>query len=122
MKKLIFLLFTLLLFGCNKVMDKPDDLMNRGHFKNVLAQIYIYKQASSISEIQNLEQDKVSIAVLKKNNLSPTRFKTSLEYYMVQSGEFENILKEIQDSIKTLLPKEEMYEPEELRLNEIEVD
>lgn len=120
MKKIFLLLLTLLTLGCNREIKKPDNLMDRDFFKKVLAEMYVYKQAPAVANMSGLEQDKISMAVLKKNNVTPTQFKASLEYYMVENIELEKILKEIQDSLNLFLPEKEKQE-EELMLNELEV-
>ena len=120
MKKIFLLLFAFLLLGCNREIKKPDNLMNRHFFKKVLGEMYVYKQAPTVANISGIEQDKISMAVLKENNVTPTQFKASLEYYMVENTELEKILKEIRDSLNLLVPQEE--KESELMLNELEAE
>ena len=124
MKKVILFLFTLLVVSCNKEIEKPDNLMRRDVFKSVLAEMYVYKQApTATNNMPYVEQNKISMSILKKHNIPIEQFKSSMEYYMVENTDYENILKEIQDSLRQLLPKGTLQENrDEIMLNDSEIE
>lgn len=106
MKKQILAIFSgLILFGCNHNMEKPDDLINRGTFKSILTQMYLYKQASTVSVARDIDYNVITATILNNHHVSAQEFKNALQYYMVNNGEFEVILKEIQDSIRNQIDR-----------------
>ena len=63
------------------------------------------------------------MSILKKHNIPIEQFKSSMEYYMVENTDYENILKEIQDSLRQLLPKGTLQENrDEIMLNDSEIE
>ncbi|MBV7440205.1 DUF4296 domain-containing protein [Weeksellaceae bacterium TAE3-ERU29] len=125
MKKIILFTFSLLTFlSCNREIERPDNLIKRDVFKSILAEMYVYKQIPASSDMNYKEQDNISISILKKHNIPIDQFKSSMEYYMVENTDYENILKEIQDSLQQLLPEGTQQEREELIMlnEELEID
>ncbi|MGQ1928096.1 DUF4296 domain-containing protein [Ornithobacterium rhinotracheale] len=113
MKKLIFAIFSLMILACNHGIEKPDNLVDRDTFKSILTQMYLYKQAPTVSVARDIDFNVINATILANHHVSAEDFKNSLEYYMVDRGQYEEILKEIQDSIHNQIdrPTEEESVP-----------
>ncbi len=108
MKRFCFLMLVFILAACNREVEKPHDLISRGEMKQIVGEIYVYRQTPQVdpkqSAMQNL--DEVNMAVLQEHNVSLDQFKRSYKYYVLENKGYGEFLHEVKDSLEGLLPKE----------------
>ena len=105
-----FLIFSLILvlFSCNKTKTpKPKDLIPKNTMVNLLMDMHLANRSRNIKTVNGDKKPNYFSLIYKKYKIDSTRFKESHEYYMKELPEYIAIYKKIEDSIFSLLKKEE---------------
>ncbi len=108
MKRFCFLMLVFIMAACNREVEKPHDLISRGEMKQIVGEIYVYRQTPQVDPSQSAMQnlDEVNMAILQEHNVSLDRFKRSYKYYVLNDAGYGEFLHEVKDSLEGLLPKE----------------
>lgn len=110
------LLSILLLSACNRVIEKPKDLIPENEMASIIKDFYLYKNLQSLGKFDYYESYKVNHKLLEKHHVNFDRFKRSYKYYLVEGDRYQAILDKIEKEIKeeynlpdSISPKEIQY-------------
>lgn len=100
MKKIIILLMGLMLLSCNKEVSKPKNLMSKEKFREVVKDVYLYKQLGSIYPNRQVEElVEINNAILYKHGVSVDEFESSFKYYVIDGASYGSFLEDIKKEI-----------------------
>lgn len=113
----LFLFFTLGLTGCfNASISKPDELIPRDKFINLMVDVYMIQSLQSgpmqEKELKKVTQTDLYHSVLKKHSVADTVFVRSLIYYSSYPKDYEKmhvqILDILNESELQFMPQEKL--------------
>lgn len=100
MIKKIILLLSFILFSCNKEVSKPKNLMSKERFKDVVKDIYLYKQLGAIKPNRDVEEMvEINNAIMHKHGVSVDEFESSFKYYVIDGASYGYFLEEVKKEI-----------------------
>jgi len=105
MKKFSYLfILSIFLMACtsNTIMKKPDNLIPKNQMVNLLTDMLIAAGAENIKNVDLERNVNYFPLVFEKYGIDSTRFRESNYYYTSQIDEYEKILKEVDERLKTL--------------------
>lgn len=107
MKNIFLLIFTIFIFSCQKMVDKPKNLLSKEKMSEVIADFAIYDQTYAVKPNANMEL--VSRFVLKKHNITAEQYRESYKYYLSTPEKIDDILENAKEIILDKDPKLEDY-------------
>ncbi len=114
MRKIGFLLFSLLMMACSELIDKPKNLVPKDTMSEVLAEFAMNEQLTVVEQTINL--DNATRYTLQQKKIKGNDFVESYKYYTA-SGEIEKILDHAQDIILNKDPAAKIYIEKKLQEN-----
>ena len=108
MKKFSYLFFlSVFLMACtsNTIIKKPDHLIPKNQMVDLLTDMLIAAGAENIKNVDLERNVNYFPLVFEKYGIDSTRFRESNYYYTSQIDEYEKILKEVDERLKTLKEK-----------------
>lgn len=97
---LSFCTIILLLFSCVSPVEKPEDLLSKSDFVNILTDYYLYKNPSIQTAVNTSNTNELNYYVLSKHRVSGKQFLASYKYYMTKDNDARSILKQVEEKIK----------------------
>lgn len=107
MRKLLVFFIIFLLFSCEKIVDKPKNLIEKQEMAEIIADFAIYDQTYTVKPDANMEL--VSRFVLKKHKIDAKTYRDSYKYYISNPEEMDDIFAEAKEIILDKDPKLEDY-------------
>lgn len=98
MRKVIFFLLLATLFSCEKVVEKPKNLLPKDKMAEVMADFAIYDQSYSVNS--NINMENASRFVLKKYNIKGQDYVDSYKYYVANPDDLDDIIENAKEIIK----------------------
>ncbi len=114
MRKLAFLLFSLLILSCSKLINKPAHLVSQETMSEVLAEFAVNEQLTVVADDINL--DNSTRYTLQQKQIKGNDFVESYKYYTA-TGEIHKILENAQEIILNKDPKVKIYIEKKLKEN-----
>lgn len=108
MKKISYILFlSVFLMACtsNTIIKKPDNLIPKNQMVDLLTDMLIAAGAENIKNVDLERNVNYFPLVFEKYGIDSTRFRESNYYYTSQIDDYEKILKEVDERLKTLKEK-----------------
>lgn len=112
MKKLTFLLLTLLLVSCTGLIEKPKNLVSKDIMAELIADFAVNEQMMSVVENTNL--DNATRYALLQKKIKGKDFNDSFKYYTA-TGDINNILDRAQKIILKKDPAAKEYIEKQLK-------
>ncbi|MDO5656218.1 MAG: DUF4296 domain-containing protein [Flavobacteriaceae bacterium] len=108
MNRLIGLIFVFsMVLACNHELNKPADLIPEKQMKEIIKEIYLYKQVRNYNLANDLPAAaKTNLAILNRHGVSLDQFKSSYQYYVIDHAAYDKFLEEIQLEIQSEIPVE----------------
>jgi hypothetical protein len=100
MRKIIALFTFLFLVSCNEYIDKPKNLLDKSTMSEVMADLAMNDQVTTVFQGKNLESG--NRYILKTHNIKADEFIESYKYYVVK-GKMDQI---VDDAKEILLEKD----------------
>lgn len=100
MRKIIALFTFLFLVSCNEYIDKPKNLLDKNTMSEVMADLAMNDQVTTVFQGKNLESG--TRYILKTHNIKADDFIESYKYYVVK-GKMDQI---VDDAKEILLEKD----------------
>ncbi|MFT5753616.1 MAG: hypothetical protein ACI9FW_000423 [Flavobacterium sp.] len=123
MKKLLFILISVLLLSCNdKPVSKPDNLLSKETMEDIIYELAIL-QAAETYKPQTLSDSNIKIKqyVYKKYNLDSTIYYQNYKYYASDIKVFKKMYRHVNEriliqknKIDTLLKEKKIEVPEDI--------
>jgi hypothetical protein len=123
MKKLLFILISVLLLSCNdKPVSKPDNLLSKETMEDIIYELTIL-QAAETYKPQTLSDSNIKIKqyVYKKYNLDSTTYFQNYKYYASDIKVFKKMYRHVNEriliqknEIDTLLKQKKIEVPEDV--------
>jgi uncharacterized protein YcfL len=123
MKKLLFILISVLLLSCNdKPVSKPDNLLGKETMEDIIYELAIL-QAAETYKPQTLSDSNIKIKqyVYKKYNLDSTIYYQNYKYYASDIKVFKKMYRHVNEriliqknKIDTLLKEKKIEVPEDI--------
>lgn len=110
MKKLLLISCVfLLMFNCNKPIEKPKNLISEDKMAEIFSDLYLYQQSHFINYYQNnaIQINEVDAEILKNHGISVADFKENFNYYVIQPDKYKNILIRVREGFEQQLPEQE---------------
>lgn len=107
MRRLLVFFIIFLLFSCEKIVDKPKNLIEKQEMAEIIADFAIYDQTYTVKPDANMEL--VSRFVLKKHKIDAKTYRESYKYYISNPEEMDDIFAEAKEIILDKDPKLEDY-------------
>ena len=107
MRRLLVFFILFLLFSCEKIVDKPKNLIEKQEMAEIIADFAIYDQTYTVKPDANMEL--VSRFVLKKHKIDAKTYRDSYKYYISNPEEMDDIFAEAKEIILDKDPKLEDY-------------
>lgn len=114
MRKILFLMVSLLIISCTQLIDEPKNLVEKDKMSEIIAEFAINEQLGSIETDLNL--DNATRFTLKKYNIKGKDFTDSYQYYTA-TGDIENVLNNAQTIILNKDPKAKIYLDKKIKEN-----
>jgi uncharacterized protein YcfL len=123
MKKLLFIIISVLLLSCNdKPVSKPDNLLGKETMEDIIYELAIL-QAAETYKPQTLSDSNIKIKqyVYKKYNLDSTIYYQNYKYYASDIKVFKKMYRHVNEriliqknKIDTLLKEKKIEVPEDI--------
>lgn len=107
MRRLLVFFILFSLFSCEKIVDKPQNLIEKHEMAEIIADFAIYDQTYTVKPDANMEL--VSRFVLKKHKIDAKTYRDSYKYYISNPEEMDDIFAEAKEIILDKDPKLEDY-------------
>lgn len=107
MRRLLVFFILFSLFSCEKIVDKPKNLIEKQEMAEIIADFAIYDQTYTVKPDANMEL--VSRFVLKKHKIDAKTYRDSYKYYISNPEEMDDIFAEAKEIILDKDPKLEDY-------------
>lgn len=114
MRKILFLMVSLLIISCTQLIDEPKNLVEKDKMSEIIAEFAINEQLGSIETDLNL--DNATRFTLKKYKIKGKDFIDSYQYYTA-TGDIENVLNNAQTIILNKDPKAKIYLDKKIKEN-----
>lgn len=114
MKKFFLLILLLILCSCKNYVDKPKDLLSQNKMAEIMADMSLNDQSTTINPTSNLELG--TRFILKKHNIKADNFISSYRYYVV-TKKISAVIVKSQTIIKGKNPEAEEYIDKKLKEN-----
>jgi hypothetical protein len=114
MRKLILIIFSLLLFSCSELIDEPRNLVAKDKMSQVIADFALNEQLGAV--VPNINLDNATRYTLKKYQIKGDDFSKSYTYY-IATGEMEKILIDAQEIIINIDPAAKLYIEKRIKEN-----
>jgi hypothetical protein len=96
---ILFIAFFILMVGCNdkkRVMEKPDNLINRITLVNILAESYLIESTLQVTPTDTVHKDELSRRYYKdlfdRYHITRDQFESSIAYYISEEKSAEKLL------------------------------
>ncbi|PIE97299.1 MAG: hypothetical protein CR961_02120 [Polaribacter sp.] len=105
MKQILYLFLGIFLISCtsNTIYKKPENLISKDTMVMLLKDMYIANSAKNFRNFQDERYNGYIHFIYDKYKIDSTRFTTSNIYYTTQIVEYEEILKQVQTELDTLV-------------------
>ena len=114
MKKMLIALGIFVAFSaCNHELEKPENLIPEDKMKEILTEVYLYRQVRNYRLAPNLPgAPQTNLAILDKYGVTLEQFQVSYHYYIVDNAAYDEFLNDITEKLQAELPEEEVRENE----------
>lgn len=102
MKKIIALSFFVFFISCNKLIEKPENLISKEKMTDVLIDLALNEQSNLANPKSNMELG--TRYVLQKHHIKTKDFIASYQYYALNK-DLENMLGDAQEKLKKRYPE-----------------
>lgn len=102
MKKIIVFSLFVFFISCNKLIEKPENLISKEKMTDVLIDLALNEQSNLTNPKSNMELG--TRYVLQKHHIKTKDFITSYEYYALNK-DLENMLGNAQEKLKKQYPE-----------------
>ncbi|MGI9525817.1 MAG: DUF4296 domain-containing protein [Weeksellaceae bacterium] len=102
MRSIIIILLLCVAFSCKKELEKPDNLIPREQMKEVVKEMYLYRNLREVTMSNGEEpfdRQDMNARILKRYDISLEEFESSYKYYVIDNAAYDDFLKEIKDEI-----------------------
>jgi hypothetical protein len=107
-KILLLVVIFIMILSCNKKeVSKPKNLIPKDKMIDLLFDMHLANKSRNIKNNLGDKKPNYFPLIYKKYNIDSTQFKESHTYYMTNLPEYIEIYKKMDDSIMSLLKKEE---------------
>lgn len=120
MKKIVWILFGVLLLACGKDKPpKPDNLISEAKMSDIIYDVFLLNAAKGINK-RILEKNGVMPQeyVYKKHNIDSLQFAQSNDYYSYDTKTYEEIMGRVKERIETEKTKYDSIVTREQELND----
>ena len=115
MRKIAFLLFSLLMMACSELINEPKNLVPKDKMAEVLAEFAMNEQLNLVGE--NINLDNATRYTLQQNKIKGNDFVESYKFYTA-SGDIEKIIENAQEIVLTKDPASKIYIQKKLKENQ----
>ena len=106
MRKISFLLFSLLMMACSELINEPKNLVPKDRMAEVLAEFAMNEQLNLV--VENINLDNATRYTLQQNKIKGNDFVESYKFYTA-SGDIEKIIETAQEIVLTKDPASKVY-------------
>ena len=114
MRKIAFLLFSLLMMACSELINEPKNLVPKDRMAEVLAEFAMNEQLNLV--VENINLDNATRYTLQQNKIKGNDFVESYKFYTA-SGDIEKIIENAQEIVLTKDPASKIYIEKKLKEN-----
>ncbi|SEV80739.1 protein of unknown function [Kaistella antarctica] len=114
MRKISFLLFSLLMMACSELINEPKNLVPKDRMAEVLAEFAMNEQLNLV--VENINLDNATRYTLQQNKIKGNDFVESYKFYTA-SGDIEKIIENAQEIVLTKDPASKIYIEKKLKEN-----
>ena len=114
MRKIAFLLFSLLMMACSELINEPKNLVPKDKMAEVLAEFAMNEQLNLV--VENINLDNATRYTLQQNKIKGNDFVESYKFYTA-SGDIEKIIENAQEIVLTKDPASKIYIEKKLKEN-----
>ena len=114
MRKMAFLLFSLLMMACSELINEPKNLVPKDKMAEVLAEFAMNEQLNLV--VENINLDNATRYTLQQNKIKGNDFVESYKFYTA-SGDIEKIIENAQEIVLTKDPASKIYIEKKLKEN-----
>ena len=115
MRKITFLLFSLLMMACSELINEPKNLVPKDKMAEVLAEFAMNEQLNLV--LENINLDNATRYTLQQNKIKGNDFVESYKFYTA-SGDIEKIIENAQEIVLTKDPASKIYIEKKLKENQ----
>lgn len=88
-------------------MEKPKDLIPENQMKQILKEVYVYRQVKNFYVKKGMPQNaEINLKILEKYNVGLEQFQTSYKYYLIDNAAYDEMLQEIKEELEAELPQD----------------
>ena len=106
MKKTIALLFFIVMFSCQPIVDKPKNLVSKNTMAEIIADLALNDQARFMSNASSMESG--TKYILEQHHIKGKDFTDSYQYYIINDN-IDGIYNDAQDIILEKNPASKAY-------------
>lgn len=108
MKRFVSILSVfVLLSACNHELEKPSGLIPEDDMKEIVKEIYLYKQVRNYRLAPSLPSAAdTNLAILDKHGYTLQQFKDSYQYYLIDNAGYDEFLEDIKKDLQRELPED----------------